>query len=127
MHESFQLLKKGEDQGEILFPHGHGSKGIRERIPTPLTPDRMQLTLASWSKRPKSSLRRRTSSCAEHCDDSTVNPTISAKRMLQRKKGQSEGNGNRYDATPDPGVILDAECEALSHLPFQHLILRATN
>ena len=41
------------------------------------------------------------------------------------KEGKSEGNGNRYDA----GVILDAEleCEALSHLPFQHLILRATN
>ena len=77
----------------------------------------MQLTLASWSKRPKSSLRRRTSSCAEHCDDSTVNPTMSAKRMLQRKGRGSEGNGNRYDAAPDPGLTLDAEleCEALSH------------
>ena len=42
-----------------------------------------KLTLASWSKRPNSSFRRRTNSCAVHCEANTVNPTMSAKRMLQ--------------------------------------------
>lgn len=41
------------------------------------------LTSASWSKRPKSSLRSLTSSCAVHCDARTVKPTMSAKTMLQ--------------------------------------------
>ena len=40
------------------------------------------LTLASWSKRPKSSFSSLTSSCAEHCEERTVKPTMSAKRML---------------------------------------------
>ena len=65
-----------------------------EETPTGITPDppslhpnneQALLTLASWSKRPKSSLSSLTSSCAEHCDDSTVKPTMSAKRMLQRR------------------------------------------
>jgi hypothetical protein len=41
------------------------------------------LTFASWSNLPNSSLRSLTNSCAEHWDESSVNPAMSAKRILQ--------------------------------------------
>lgn len=43
---------------------------------------RYSLTWANLSKRAKRSLRTLTSSCAEHCDASAVNPQMSAKMML---------------------------------------------
>ena len=88
--ESFHYRNEGIK--EIFYsPMGMDRRELDSgSVASPSTLDRLQLTLASWSKRPKSSLRRRTSSCAEHCDDSTVNPTISAKRMLQRKEEGGE-------------------------------------
>ena len=44
------------------------------------------LTFASWSNLPNSSFSSLTSSCAEHCEDREVKPTMSAKRMLEIKK-----------------------------------------
>jgi hypothetical protein len=43
-------------------------------------------TAASWSNLPNSSLSSRTNSCAEHCEASTVKPTMSANRMLKQCK-----------------------------------------
>jgi hypothetical protein len=43
------------------------------------------LTFASWSNLPNNSLRSRTNSWAVHCDANTVNPTISANRILEKR------------------------------------------
>ncbi len=54
------------------------------------------LTVASWSKRPNSSLSSLTSCCALHSDDRTVKPTMSANRML------------RTENTPESGLCCQA-------------------
>jgi len=43
-------------------------------------------TFANWSNLPKSSLRSLTNSCAEHCEDKEVKPTMSAKRILKKRE-----------------------------------------
>lgn len=42
------------------------------------------LTLANWSNRPNSSFNSLTNSCAVHWEARTVNPTISANKILQQ-------------------------------------------
>lgn len=85
------------------------------------------LTAASLSNRANSSFRVMTSSCAVHWDARLVNPSMSAKRILQRQRENRRSNICSSKKCTSPAQLIASifhSAPANAHLPLPRLPVR---